>query len=206
MTPLRLGLLGLLAFLVLGSAFYAWQTLRPDAGLTPTTVTGTAQVGGPFELVDQAGEVRRDTDFLGRYMLVYFGYTYCPDICPTSLLAMSQGLQLLGREVGVLEPAQEAQDQHHAGDHGPPRPGTALTCRRPPRDLPQDPVDPHGDQQDLHEPAGAPHVEQQAGEEQEPVRGADAPRPPLQDRVGEHDHGEEAEHEGVRGEVQPGDP
>jgi len=95
MTPLRLGLVGLLTLLVLGSGLFAWQKLRPPMTIVPTTTSGTAQVGGPFELVDQTGEIRRDSDYLGRYMLVYFGYTYCPDICPTSLLAMSQGLRAL---------------------------------------------------------------------------------------------------------------
>lgn len=42
-------------------------------------------IGGPFTLIDQRGQVRSDKDFLGSYMLVYFGYTYCPDVCPVSL-------------------------------------------------------------------------------------------------------------------------
>ena len=105
MTPLRLGLVGLLALLVLGSGLFAWQKLRPPMSLAPTTTSGTALVGGPFELVDQTGESRRETDYLGRYMLVYFGFTYCPDVCPTTLLAMSRGLQLLG------DSAPEAAEQ-----------------------------------------------------------------------------------------------
>lgn len=40
---------------------------------------------GPFRLIDPRGKVRRDTDFRGRLMLVYFGFTSCPDICPTDL-------------------------------------------------------------------------------------------------------------------------
>ena len=105
MTPARLGLVGISAVLVLASGLFAWQKLRPPISLVPTTTSGTAQVGGPFELVDQTGEIRRDADYLGRYMLVYFGYTYCPDVCPTSLLAMSQGLRLLD------ERAPEAAEQ-----------------------------------------------------------------------------------------------
>ena len=57
--------------------------------------TGQALVGGPFELVDQDGNVRRDTDFRDRYMLVYFGYNYCPDVCPTSLFNMTAALESL---------------------------------------------------------------------------------------------------------------
>ncbi len=83
-----------LALLVLGAA--AWILTSPlDRGSAVTggvTSSGTALVGGPFELVDQHGRTRRDAEFRGRPMLVYFGYTYCPDVCPTSLMAMSQGL------------------------------------------------------------------------------------------------------------------
>jgi len=95
MTPLRIGLVAVLAFVVFGSAWLAWQKLRPPLVITATATSGTAEVGGPFELVDQNGERRRDSDFRGRYMLVYFGYTYCPDVCPTTLLAMSRALELL---------------------------------------------------------------------------------------------------------------
>ena len=86
-----------LAMLTLGAA--AWLWARPDsisiATVGPQTTSGTALVGGPFELVDQHGQVRRDADFRGRHMLVYFGFTYCPDACPTSLLAMTQALEAL---------------------------------------------------------------------------------------------------------------
>ena len=67
------------------------------------TGSGAAKVGGAFELVDQSGETRTQADFAGRHMLVYFGYTYCPDVCPTSLSLMSQGLDLLETETGSLE-------------------------------------------------------------------------------------------------------
>lgn len=52
----------------------------------------SVSIGGPFTLVDQRGETRRDSDFRGRYMLVYFGYTFCPDICPTTLQSMITAL------------------------------------------------------------------------------------------------------------------
>ncbi len=84
---------------VLAAGVGGWllsQRAGPAVSITgPTTSQGTALVGGPFELVDQDGEPRSAADFRGRYMLVYFGYTYCPDICPTSLLSMTQALDLL---------------------------------------------------------------------------------------------------------------
>jgi len=96
MTPLRLGLVALFTVLVLGGGWFAWQVVRPPITITAATTSGTPDVGGPFELVDQTGARRGDAEFRGRYMLVYFGYTYCPDICPTTLLAMSRALELLG--------------------------------------------------------------------------------------------------------------
>ena len=52
-------------------------------------------VGGAFTLTDQHGAQVTDQDFAGRYMLIYFGYTYCPDFCPISLANMTQALDLL---------------------------------------------------------------------------------------------------------------
>lgn len=51
-----------------------------------------AAIGGPFELTDQDGQRVRDSDFAGRYRLIYFGYSYCPDVCPTDLQSIGQGL------------------------------------------------------------------------------------------------------------------
>lgn len=55
-----------------------------------------ARIGGPFALTDADGRTVRDTDFAGRYRLVYFGYTYCPDVCPTDLQKL--GVALRGLE------------------------------------------------------------------------------------------------------------
>jgi protein SCO1/2 len=54
---------------------------------------GAVSIGGPFELVDQYGAVRTDQDFRGAYMLMYFGFTYCPDTCPTALMKITQALE-----------------------------------------------------------------------------------------------------------------
>lgn len=55
-------------------------------------------IGGEFTLVDQNGETRQWEDFRGKYAVVYFGYTYCPDICPTDMQRTAQGLRLFGEE------------------------------------------------------------------------------------------------------------
>jgi protein SCO1/2 len=52
-------------------------------------------IGGPFRLIDKAGRVVTDADFRGRFMLVYFGYTHCPDACPTMLSDMAAAIDKL---------------------------------------------------------------------------------------------------------------
>ncbi|HKT16236.1 MAG TPA: SCO family protein [Allosphingosinicella sp.] len=52
-----------------------------------------ARLGGPFTLVDQDGRTVRSADFDGRYRLIYFGYSYCPDICPTDLQVIGQAFR-----------------------------------------------------------------------------------------------------------------
>jgi protein SCO1/2 len=59
------------------------------------TSTGEALIGGPFSLIDQHGARVTEQDFAGRYMLIYFGYTYCPDVCPMSLTVMAAALDRL---------------------------------------------------------------------------------------------------------------
>jgi len=51
-----------------------------------------ARIGGPFTLTDQTGKTVRDSDFSGKYRLVYFGYSFCPDICPVDLQKLMRGL------------------------------------------------------------------------------------------------------------------
>ena len=65
---------------------------------------GVALVGGPFELVDSNGRTVRDDAFRGRLMLVYFGYTWCPDVCPTELQNMSAAMDLLGDDAAEVAP------------------------------------------------------------------------------------------------------
>lgn len=52
-------------------------------------------IGGPFQLVDQNGHTVSDTDFRGKLMLIYFGYTFCPDVCPTALGQVAQAMDML---------------------------------------------------------------------------------------------------------------
>src|SRR6185503_17304185 len=63
-----------------------------------------ALIGGPFTLTDQHGTRISDSLFRGRLMLVYFGYSYCPDVCPTDLAAMSTAIDLLGLSGNAVQP------------------------------------------------------------------------------------------------------
>jgi protein SCO1/2 len=67
-------------------------------------VAGPVPIGGPFTLIDQFGEARTDAEFRGRYMLVFFGFTHCPDVCPVELQTMSDALDLLGAKAGRVVP------------------------------------------------------------------------------------------------------
>jgi protein SCO1 len=72
-------------------------------GYSPTP--HPAAIGGPFHLVDQNGKPFGDQDMKGKPYLVFFGFTHCPDICPTTLFEMSQLMRKLGPDadrVGVL--------------------------------------------------------------------------------------------------------
>jgi len=66
--------------------------------------SGVALVGGPFAMVDQDGRRVTEKDFLGKYMLVFFGYTYCPDVCPTELQVMTAALDQMGPEAARIQP------------------------------------------------------------------------------------------------------
>lgn len=76
----------------------------PEPGEPP--LAGAA-IGGDFTLLDQTGKTRHWTDFRGKYAVVYFGYTYCPDICPTDMQRTAQGL----RQFAADEPELAAKVQ-----------------------------------------------------------------------------------------------
>jgi protein SCO1/2 len=61
-------------------------------------------IGGPFTLTDQTATPRSDSEFRGKLMLIYFGYTYCPDICPTDLMTIAQAVDSLGPAGTAIQP------------------------------------------------------------------------------------------------------
>jgi len=76
-----------------------WATLPLTACSGPAVPTRAplegARIGGPFTLIDQNGRTVTDRDFAGKYRIMYFGYTFCPDVCPTDAQNIGAGLRLL---------------------------------------------------------------------------------------------------------------
>lgn len=79
------------------AASAGWHTGNAHAQDTTKAANSEAdEFGGPFSLLDQNGKRRTEKDFRGKYMLVFFGYTYCPDACPTALAVQAQAFEELG--------------------------------------------------------------------------------------------------------------
>ena len=76
---------------------------NPQGG-QPVQSSGAALIGGPFSLVGTGGKPVTDRDFRGRYMLIFFGFTHCPDICPAELQVIAQALEQLGDKAKTVVP------------------------------------------------------------------------------------------------------
>ncbi|WP_158743789.1 SCO family protein [Acidisphaera sp. L21] len=70
----------------------------------PAPLQQAAAIGGPFSLTDGAGKPVTDKTYRGKYMLVYFGYTFCPDVCPTTLNDVAQAIDKIGPVADKLQP------------------------------------------------------------------------------------------------------
>jgi protein SCO1 len=77
--------------LLIGLLVMLWA-LGGARGVTP------AAIGGPFQLTDQSGATITDKSLEGRPTLIFFGFTHCPDVCPTSLFEMSEVLRAMGKD------------------------------------------------------------------------------------------------------------
>jgi protein SCO1 len=89
--PHAVALLALLA--LLGTGIFLWLNAQAQA-----------TIGGSFRLVDDSGHVVTDRDFRGRYLLIYFGYTHCADVCPTTLSDIASALNGLGTKANKITP------------------------------------------------------------------------------------------------------
>jgi protein SCO1 len=86
----------LLAILLIGAGGFLW--LGGSGGSNPLGI------GGPFTLQDGDGKPVTDKNFRGKFMLVYFGYTFCPDVCPTTLNAVAEAMDRLGPAASRIQP------------------------------------------------------------------------------------------------------
>lgn len=96
--------------LALGELYYSGFRDRDSTRYGPETSKATLTRlappthGGPFSLIDHQGRPVSDEDFRGRFMLVFFGYTYCPDVCPTELATMALVMDILGPAGETVQP------------------------------------------------------------------------------------------------------
>jgi protein SCO1/2 len=105
---IRRRLLGLAAGLVLvaaGCSSRAQTSVETSAArLMDDLMWNRGPIGGPFALIDHTGKLRTDEDFRGELLLIYFGYSYCPDVCPTDLLQIGLALDGLGAGAEAVQP------------------------------------------------------------------------------------------------------
>ncbi len=100
-TALRLAVIAAAAFAAAVAAVALWPKPEPEQPKDPAPV---ALIGGAFTLTDAEGKRRTDAEFRGKHMLVFFGFTNCPDFCPTALYGITQALEKLGPKADKLAP------------------------------------------------------------------------------------------------------
>lgn len=86
----------LLAACVAAGTLWYLGDLKAHKGIASVSTGETVSLGGPFSLTDQNQMLRTEKDFGGKYTLVFFGYTYCPDVCPATLAIMGAALDKMG--------------------------------------------------------------------------------------------------------------
>lgn len=98
-SPVTLASLGVVAIAAAGvMIFYDNEKEKKlETVMKQTKSIGKPALGGPWVLVDTEGKIKTDEDFLGRFTLIYFGFTYCPDICPSELVKVGKIMNELGK-------------------------------------------------------------------------------------------------------------
>ncbi len=81
------------ALAVVFAGLIGWQQFGSPEARAPRGNLAGSTLGGPFTLTDQDGRQRTNTDFAGQWRLMYFGYTFCPDVCPTDLANIGQAMR-----------------------------------------------------------------------------------------------------------------
>jgi len=104
----RVAALGGAVSVLLLASLLVWLVIS-----TPNASLSEAPIGGPFRLIDDRGNMVTEHSFPGKYLLVYFGYTNCPDICPATLNTLAASLGRLGRKADLVQPLFITIDPAH---------------------------------------------------------------------------------------------
>jgi len=105
-----LAVLFALVLVAVVAAGVAWRSsavsskTQTEASANVASDRDSSEFDGRFSLTDQYGKRRTDKDFRSKYMLVFFGYTYCPDVCPTTLAVEAEALDKIGARAGRIVP------------------------------------------------------------------------------------------------------
>lgn len=105
----------LAAVTAVGGSVLWWQvgvSMRQEAASSPGPgiIAGTPAIGGPFTLIDHTGREVNEATFRGKYLLIVFGFTQCPDVCPLALARFAQVLELLGPDAAQVQPLMISVD------------------------------------------------------------------------------------------------
>lgn len=84
--------------------FLYWPRQQIAFNVTPPSVSGVAAIGGPFTLTDTKGNTVTEAALNGHFSLIYFGYTFCPDICPLALQNMMKAIEFAGTAGDAVQP------------------------------------------------------------------------------------------------------
>jgi len=100
---IRRALLIVCALIVAGGVALLYMN-PPGINGFPSKTSGKALIGGPFELTDHTGKSVSEQSYRGKLMLVFFGFTHCPDICPADLQVISSALDMIGDKAADVQP------------------------------------------------------------------------------------------------------
>ena len=103
-TALQALLVAAVAAVAVAAGAYLWRAGDDAKGAAETRTAGKAPIGGPFALVDHNGRTRTERDLLGKFAVVNFGFSNCPDVCPTTLQTISDALEMLGPAAQRIRP------------------------------------------------------------------------------------------------------
>src|SRR3546814_9468573 len=113
----------LAAALAIRAAALTAGALRPDertatgaAGLM-TKIVSAAPIGGSFTLTDTTGRTVTDRTYSDKYLLVFFGFTFCPDVCPTTLQDVARVMDLLGEDARRVQPVLDRKSTRLNSSH-----------------------------------------------------------------------------------------